>query len=131
MKKKIIFGSIFTIILLFTLYYFAVYFITFSEGFRAGELVKISKKGVLFKTWEGEMSQGVSDAQIFKFSIEKNKKNVIDKLIDLQGQKVKLTYIERFRTFPWWGDTKYFVIAAEKATKSDLIDSEEDSGSEP
>jgi hypothetical protein len=28
---------------------------------------------------------------------------------------VKLTYKERFATFPWWGDTKYFVIKAELA----------------
>lgn len=113
--KKIIIGSILVIILIFTAYLSFVYFVHFSEGYRAGELVKISKKGVLFKTWEGEVSQGVSEAQIFKFSIEKNKQEVVEQLIDLQGQKVKLTYIERFRTLFWLGDTKYFVIKAEKS----------------
>lgn len=124
MKKKVIFGSILTLVLLFAAYYAFVYYAHYSEGFRAGELVKISKKGVMMKTWEGEMSQGVSEAQIFKFSIEDKNKEVIDKLIDLQGEKVKLTYIERYRTFPWLGDTKYYIIAAEKAKKSDLIDQE-------
>jgi len=125
MKKKILFGSILTLVLLFAFYYLFVYYAHFSEGYRAGELVKISKKGVIFKTWEGEMSQGVSEAQIFKFSVEGYKKELINTLIDLQGEKVKLTYIERYRTFVWLGNTKYYITNAEKAKKSDLINSDE------
>ena len=126
MNKKFVFGSLLIIILLFIGYYLFIYYAHYSEGFRAGELVKISKKGVMMKTWEGEMSQGVSDDQIFKFSIEDKNKDVIDKLIDLQGEKVKLTYVERYRTFPWLGDTKYFIIKAEKAKKVDLLDPNEE-----
>ena len=96
------------------MYFSAIYYITYSEGYRAGKLVKFSHKGVLFKTWEGEISQGVSDAQTFTFSVEDNEKQVIQKLQDLQGKDVKLTYKERFGTFPWLGDTKYFVIKVEK-----------------
>jgi len=36
-----------------------VYFMHYSNGVRAGKLVKFSSKGVVFKTWEGEISQGV------------------------------------------------------------------------
>jgi hypothetical protein len=32
----------------------------------------------------------------------------------MQGQYVKVTYIERYKTFPWWGDTKYFVTEVQK-----------------
>ena len=107
--KKFLFGTIGIIIIGIALYFSAIYYITYSEGYRAGELVKFSNKGVIFKTWEGEISQGVSEAQIFKFSVEDGEKQVIQKLQDLQGKDVKLTYKERFGTFPWLGDTKYFV----------------------
>jgi hypothetical protein len=96
------------------LYFLSIYYITYSEGYRAGELVKFSHKGVIFKTWEGEISQGVSESQIFKFSVEDNEKEVIKLLQDLQGKDVKLTYKERFSTFSWLGDTKYFITNVEK-----------------
>jgi hypothetical protein len=105
------------IILLSVLYYVFIYYASFSEGYRAGELVKFSHKGVVFKTWEGELSFGVSEAQRFEFSVEKKQKEIIDQLIDLQGKDLKLTYKERFGTFPWLGDTKYFVIAVEEQDK--------------
>jgi hypothetical protein len=41
-------------------------------------------------------------------------KQVITDLQEKEGQYVKLSYIERYKTFPWWGDTKYFVIAVQK-----------------
>ncbi len=98
----------------FSAYYAFIYFVFFSKGYRAGELVKFSKKGVLIKTWEGQISQGVSEAQVFYFSVQDNEPQVIEKLKQLQGKTVKLTYKERFKTFPWLGDTKYFVTAVEQ-----------------
>jgi hypothetical protein len=38
----------------------------YSEGVRSGQLIKFSSKES-FKTWEGEISQGISGAQIFSF----------------------------------------------------------------
>ncbi|VAW20990.1 FIG00654330: hypothetical protein [hydrothermal vent metagenome] len=112
--KKIIFRIVAVIIIGIALYITSIYYITYSEGYRAGKLVKISHKGVIFKTWEGEISQGVSDAQTFKFSVEEKEKKVIESLKNLQGKSVKLTYKERFSTFFWLGDTKYFVTKVEK-----------------
>jgi uncharacterized protein YxeA len=108
MKKiiAILLGS--TIILTF-LYYIFIYFITYSTGVRSGELIKISKKGILIKTWEGEISQGISGAKIFTFSIEKKEKEVINNLQEYQGRYVKLYYKERYATFFWLGDTRYFI----------------------
>lgn len=77
-------------------------------------MVKFSHKGLIFKTWEGEISKGVSEAQIFTFSVEGHEKEVIKLLQDLQGKDVKLTYKERYGTFTWLGDTKYFIIKVEK-----------------
>ncbi|UMB59539.1 6-phosphogluconate dehydrogenase [Lutibacter sp. A80] len=107
--KKVLFSVLGIIILGITLYVLSIYYVTYSKGYRAGELVKFTHKGLLFKTWEGEISQGVSEAQIFHFSVEGNEKEVIQKLQDLQGKDIKLTYKERFGTFPWLGDSKYFI----------------------
>lgn len=112
--KKIIGIILSSIIAITVVYFLFVYYATYSKGYRSGELVKISNKGVLFKTWEGEISQGVSEAQIFQFSVESSEKEVIELLKNMQGQTVKLTYKERFATFPWLGDTKYFVTEVDK-----------------
>ena len=112
MKKTL--SIIFLVVILIPIIYFAfIYYVPFSEGYRAGELVKISHKGVMFKTWEGEISQGVAEAQIFVFSVEDDEKEVIDNLKKMQGTQVKLTYKERYATFPWLGDTKYFITKVE------------------
>lgn len=112
--KKIIFSIVLILGLIITGYFAFVYYVSYSEGYRAGELIKFSRKGVVFKTWEGELSQGVSEAQRFEFSVEEKENQVISDLKDLQGKMVKLTYKERYATFPWMGDTKYYVILVEE-----------------
>ena len=107
--KKIILLGITLPILLIALYYAFIYYVPYSEGIRSGELIKISNKGVIAKTWEGEISQGVSEAQIFSFSVLDKDKKVIEELKKHQGKQVKLTYVERYNTFFWLGDTKYFI----------------------
>lgn len=95
--------------------YFAfLYNATYSEGNRSGELIKFSSKGMFFKTYEGELSQGISGAQIFKFSVLDNQQEVIASLKELEGNYIKVTYVERYNTFPWWGDTKYFITEVKK-----------------
>lgn len=113
--KKVLISIVTGAVLFFALYYVAVYYISFSEGYRAGELVKISRKGIIFKTWEGRLSQGISDELQFEFSVEDKNKDIIEQLINLQGKKIKVKYIERFGTFPWLGDTHYFVKEVVKA----------------
>ncbi|GAA0871924.1 6-phosphogluconate dehydrogenase [Gangjinia marincola] len=110
--KKILILFISGVLVLFLAYFAFVYFVTYSEGTRAGELIKFSKKGIISKTWEGEISQGISGAQIFSFSVLDKNQEVIDKLQEYQGKYVKLTYEERYATFFWWGDTVYFITDA-------------------
>jgi hypothetical protein len=112
--RKIILIFVGVLVLGLSGYFTVMYYATFSEGFRSGELIKISHKGMAFKTWEGELSQGIAGAQIFKFSIMDSEAGVIKQMEDLQGDYVKVTYVERYRTFPWWGDTKYFVTKVEQ-----------------
>jgi hypothetical protein len=114
MLRKIIIYLIASIAIFAIAYFSFVYYATYSEGVRSGELIKISSKGVLFKTWEGEISQGISGAQIFKFSVLDKDEKVIEQLKEFQGKYVKVTYVERYRTFPWWGDTNYFITEVQQ-----------------
>ena len=107
--KKILFLFLGSLLVIYLAYMAFVYFVPYSEGVRSGELIKFSHKGVLIKTWEGEISQGISGAQIFSFSVLGEEAETIEKLKEYQGRYVKLTYLERFDTFFFWGDSKYFV----------------------
>ncbi len=108
--KKILALIIIVIMAIFAGWYAFVYYAAYSEGTRSGELIKFSNKGVVFKTWEGEISQGISGAQIFSFSVQDNEENIIKKLEQFQGKYVKVKYKERFAKVSWLGDTKYFII---------------------
>lgn len=114
--KKILFIILGSLLALYLIYFAFVYFVPYSEGTRAGELIKFSNRGVIIKTWEGEISQGISGAQIFSFSVLDKNKEVIEKLKEYQGSYVKVTYIERFATFAFWGDTKYFITDVKQET---------------
>ena len=88
---------------------------TYSEGNRAGMLMKFSKKGYIMKTYEGELNQGGINPlpgntianNIWVFSVKD--KVVAQKLMELEGKMVRLHYREQVRNLPWQGDTKYFV----------------------
>ncbi|CAM1356797.1 MULTISPECIES: 6-phosphogluconate dehydrogenase [Tenacibaculum] len=112
--KKILALILIIITLIAGLYYAFIYFVPYSEGVRSGELIKISYKGIAIKTWEGEISQGISGAQIFAFSVEDRNEKVIKDLQKYQGRYVKVHYTERFSTFFWLGDTKYFITKVEE-----------------
>ncbi|WP_407556814.1 6-phosphogluconate dehydrogenase [Winogradskyella sp. 4-2091] len=111
---KFLIKSIIVLLILAAGIFCFMYFVHYSEGVRAGKLVKFSNKGVIFKTWEGEISQGVSDAQTFTFSVEDGEEKAIEDLNRLQGKFVKLYYFERYKTMFWLGDTKYFITKVEE-----------------
>ncbi|MDX1278975.1 6-phosphogluconate dehydrogenase [Oceanihabitans sediminis] len=117
---KFLVKTLITILVIALSYFAFIYFVSYSEGVRAGELVKFSRKGVLFKTWEGEISHGVSEAQRFEFSVEDSEEQVIKDLKKLQGRAVKLHYFERYANFFWLGDTKYFITKVEEDKKLNL-----------
>lgn len=112
--KKILFIVLGALLAIYLLYFAFVYFVPYSEGTRAGELIKFSHRGVVIKTWEGEISQGISGAQIFSFSVLDQDKEVIEKLKKYQGSYVKVGYIERYASFAIWGETNYFITSVEQ-----------------
>ncbi|CAM4036995.1 MULTISPECIES: hypothetical protein [Gillisia] len=107
--KRFLFYFLGALFVFYILYFVFVSLVPYSEGTRAGELIKFSHKGVIVKTWEGEISQGISGAQIFQFSVLDSKDEVIKQLQKNEGNYVKLTYVERYTTFFFWGDTSYFI----------------------
>lgn len=112
--KKIVIRSVLLILLVSVSGFIIFANINHSNGTRVGKVVKISKKGVVFKTWEGQLSFG-DNKDLWDFSIPKSEEEV-RKNIDLANEKdkrVRLSYKEKYITFPWRGDTKYQVFKVE------------------
>lgn len=92
---------------------------TYSEGVSTGNLVKISKKGYIFKTYEGLQDvggiranqKGTVISNMWEFSVVKD--DVYAQLQHLQSNKVKLYYKQTRKAFPWRGKTSYFVYKVE------------------
>ncbi|GIL23722.1 MAG: hypothetical protein BroJett042_22350 [Bacteroidota bacterium] len=101
------------------------YWGVYEKGTMAGKVLRITEKGVVFKTYEGKISlesfgalKGVSPvAETFDFSIESDQTEVINQLqeVALSGERVNLHFVKRYVRFPWRGDTKYFVEKVERA----------------
>jgi len=124
-KKTHFLRNLVIIILVILLGIFALtYFGIYDEGVRAGNVVRVSKKGVVFKTYEGQLNlqsfgalKGASPfAETFDFSVEKSKPEVVRELeaVALSGERVNLHYIKRYAKFPWRGETKYFITGVER-----------------
>jgi hypothetical protein len=89
---------------------------TYASGERAGYVQKISKKGWLCKTWEGELAMANLPGtmpQIFAFTVRSDSiANVLEQTI---GKQVSVTY-EQHRGLPTtcFGETEYFISAVNR-----------------
>lgn len=114
--KKVI--AILVVVLLAIMAFF--YFGTYSEGTRAGTIIKVSKRGTIFKTYEGQLNVNAFGAvkgkgglnESFEFSVPKDPE-LIEKIDGLIGKPVRLSYKEKYFLFPWLGETKYMVTDVE------------------
>jgi hypothetical protein len=91
---------------------------SYSEGERAGFMQKLSKKGWICKTWEGELSLvALPGAAPEKFIFTVRDDAVADKINQQVGQRVALTYEEhRGLLTSCFGDTEYFVTDVKLVT---------------
>lgn len=71
----------------------------YSSGERAGQVIKMSKKGYVFKTNEGQLNTGEIQQGIWNFSVKKS--------------EPELHYDEKYVQIPFLGDTEYFVTKVE------------------
>ena len=98
-------------LLVFTLWAGITLNYTYSSGDRAGFLQKISKRGWLCKTWEGELQlSSIPGSQPEKFLFTTRSDSLAAVLTSLSGQRVALHY-EQHVSVPGtcFGDTEYFV----------------------
>lgn len=89
---------------------------TYALGERAGYVQKISKKGWLCKTWEGELAMANLPGtmpQIFSFTVRND--SIAHVIEQNAGKQVSLSY-EQHRGVPTscFGETEYFVIGVHK-----------------
>ncbi len=118
---KLVFLGIVILVLLIGAYFV---FGSYSEGSRAGTIVKLSRRGTLIKTYEGQLNLGGVSGEtgspassLWDFSVDGGKDEIIKQLEEasLNGKRIKLYYKEKFYQFPWRGDTKYFIYQVESA----------------
>jgi hypothetical protein len=124
-KTKSFMKKLFIALLLIAIAVFSfLYWGTYETGVMAGKVVRVSEKGMIFKTYEGKLNletfgalKGASPiAETFDFSVEKSEEEVIKGLqqVALSGERVNLYFKKRYMTFPWRGDTNYFVTKVER-----------------
>lgn len=91
---------------------------TYSEaGHRAGYLQKLSHKGWICKTWEGELAMvNVPGAAQERFPFTVRSDSLAHVMSKLMGSRVSITY-EQHKGVPTscFGETEYYVIAVEPA----------------
>jgi len=99
-----------------------VLYANYSSGVRAGVPVKFSRKGVVFKTHEGELNVGgLTNSEegaiptTWNFSVRKYEEEVLEEMerAMTEQKRVKLHYNEKYVQLFWRGDTKYFVYEVE------------------
>lgn len=124
--KRIFFWMIGLVVIAALASGFFLMYANYSEGYRVGNILKLSKKGVILKTWEGELSQGFLEAaqdstaggvatRIWYFTVKADDAVIeqINHAIDT-NKKVKAFYKEKYTKLPWVGDTLYIVYKVEE-----------------
>ncbi|MDD5332632.1 MAG: hypothetical protein PHS32_02705 [Rhodoferax sp.] len=84
---------------------------SYSQGERAGYVQKLSKKGWLCKTWEGEIAMVTMPGAIpEKFEFTVRDEAMAQKINRLAGKRVVLDYQQhRFIPSSCFGETEYFI----------------------
>jgi hypothetical protein len=96
---------------LFALYVWFSLSWSYSEGERAGYLQKLSRKGWLCKTWEGEiLLSSMPGAIPERFAFTVRDPEVVKQLQRAMGQRVQISYSQH-KGVPTdcFGETEYFV----------------------
>jgi len=104
-------GFVVVVALLFAAYVAIALSWSYSTGERAGYLQKLSSKGWICKTWEGEQSLvSLPGATPEKFLFTVRSPEVVSQLNAAMGKRVTLNY-EQHKGLPTscFGETEYFV----------------------
>lgn len=111
MNIKRIFLALLILVVLPTLYFVGAIKWSYSDGERAGWVQKLSHKGWVCKTWEGELalvSQPGAPLEKFPFTIWDDK--VAEDLNKFIGKRVSLHYEEKVGLpSSCFGETRYYI----------------------
>jgi hypothetical protein len=119
---------IFWILILLGLSYLCfILFANYSEGTRTGYVTKISHKGYIFKTYEGELNfgffggsanNGKSAENVWYFSVVNSKVAEQVEQASKAGHKVTLYYNQKYIKLSVRGETEYMVYKVEADSAS-------------
>lgn len=115
-------------------YVYWFYYNSFSDGSREGVLYKFSRKGDIFKTWEGEIIQpgyrgGVGTINSNNLSFSVADLTLVDTLNKAIGKMVKVHYVQYRKSLPWRGENyngknqengQYIIDRIEKVSEANL-----------
>jgi hypothetical protein len=113
--KRIFYYVITLLVIVIGIWIYWAFFFTYSDGYRAGMLQKFSRKGTIFKTYEGEMilSSVQSNKNVAlaseKFLFSVSNKAIAGQLEQMQGKTIVVHYTEKNNALPWRGDSRYVV----------------------
>jgi len=118
MSIKSILGIVVAMVLALGGYAFVVTSWSYSSGERAGWVQKLSSKGWLCKTWEGEMAMvSMPGTTTEKFYFTVWDEDIAEQINKVMGKRVSLHYEER-KGIPTscFGETRYYI------TKVSVVD---------
>lgn len=113
--KKFLTYFVLIIILIGGIWFAWHFYWVFGEGVKAGQLNNFTKKGYIFKTYEGKLIQagfqggtpGAVQSNEFRFSVVSE--SVADKLMRNSGKEFELHYKEYKGALPWRGTSEFVV----------------------
>lgn len=111
-KRGIVAAIILAPLLIAALYLWIALSWSYSDGERAGYVQKLSNKGWLCKTWEGELAMvSIPGSTPEKFYFTVRDAKIAEKINATVGRRVALKY-EQHKGLPTtcFGETEYFVI---------------------
>jgi len=108
---RTVIGLVLTVVIALSIYLLFSYHFTYSKGESVGYVQKLSYKGWICKTWEGEQIRALAVMPTIpeKFSFTVRDSAVADQINARIGQKVVIEY-EQHKGLPTcFGETEYFI----------------------
>lgn len=111
------------LLLLVVAYFYAALHWSYSSGERAGWIQKLSDKGWVCKTWEGEIAlvsiPGTSSVEKFQFTVRDPE--VAARLTRVMGKRVTVHYEQKVGLpTSCFGETRYYVTGVTEASDISL-----------
>jgi hypothetical protein len=100
------------LVLATALYFYAMLHWSYSTGDRAGWIQKLSYKGWICKTWEGELAMvAMPGTMAEKFAFTVRDEAVAEQVRQLIGRRVELRYEEKVGLpTSCFGETRHFIV---------------------